>query len=107
MTSNPTHGRIALVAVLLGLASALFFTLTYVLNRASANAGGHWAWTASLRYLITLPLMIPLMRGRLRPLWAAMRAHPWAWLGCSAIGFVLFYALLAFAADSGPSRRSP
>lgn len=103
MTSNPTHGRIALVAVLLGLASALFFTLTYVLNRASANAGGHWAWTASLRYLITLPLMIPLMRGRLRPLWAAMRAHPWAWLGCSAIGFVLFYALLAFAADSGPS----
>ena len=95
--------RITLVAVLIALASALFFTFTYVLNRATATNGGHWAWTASLRYLITLPLMIPLMRGRLGPFWAAMRAHPLPWLGYSALGFVLFYLLLSFAADSGPS----
>ena len=80
MTTSEAHRRAALAAVLLGLASALFFTLTYVLNRASANVGGHWAWTASLRYLITLPLMMPLMRGRMRPLWQAMRAHPWTCL---------------------------
>ena len=103
MIGVSSQTRIALVAVLLALASALFFTLTYVLNRATATSGGHWAWTASLRYLITLPLMIPLMRGRWRPLWAAMRAHPWAWLACSALGFVLFYMLMAYAADSGPS----
>jgi drug/metabolite transporter (DMT)-like permease len=97
--------RRALAAVAIALASALFFTMTYVLNRASANAGGHWAWTASLRYLITLPLLLPLMRwqGGMAPAWRAIRAHPWAWLRCSAIGFVGFYVLLSYAADSGPS----
>lgn len=46
-----------LQAVLIGLASALFFTSTYVLNRAMASGGGHWAWSAALRYLFTLPLL--------------------------------------------------
>lgn len=103
MSSDSASSRITLVAVLIALVSALFFTLTYVLNRAAATEGGHWAWTAALRYLITLPLMIPLMRGRWRSLWNAMRTHPIAWLGYSALGFVLFYMLMAFAADSGPS----
>ena len=91
------------MAVLIALGSALFFTLTYVLNRATANEGGHWAWTAALRYFITLPLTIPLMRGRWRSLWNAMREHPKAWLSYSALGFVVFYMLLAYAANSGPS----
>ncbi|RMH93884.1 multidrug resistance efflux transporter family protein [Lysobacter pythonis] len=92
-----------LAAVAIALASALFFTLTYVLNRASASEGGHWAWTACLRYFITLPLMLPLMRGRMRPVLAAIGHRPGAWFLYAAIGFVLFYALLSFAADSGPS----
>ena len=91
------------MAVLIALGSALFFTLTYVLNRATANEGGHWAWTAALRYFITLPWMIPLIRGRWRSLWNAMRKHPKAWLSYSAFGFVVFYMLLAYAANSGPS----
>ena len=95
--------RLALAAVGLALASALFFTSTYVLNRAAALDGGHWAWTASLRYLWTVPLMLPLMRGRWTPLWHAMRAHPGAWLAWSGIGFVLFYACLSYAAASGPA----
>ena len=95
--------RTALAAVGLALLSALFFTSTYVLNRAAAVQGGHWAWTASLRYLWTAPLMLPLMRGRWRPLWAAMRAHPGAWLAWSGIGFVLFYVTLSWAASSGPA----
>lgn len=97
--------RLALLAVAVGLLSALFFTLTYVLNRASASAGGHWAWTASLRYLLTLPLLLPLLPGfgGLRPVWRALRAAPGAWLGCSTIGFVGFYVLLTYAAASGPS----
>ena len=95
--------RLALAAVGLALASALFFTSTYVLNRAAALDGGHWAWTASLRYLWTVPLMLPLMRGRWTPLWRAMRAHPGAWLAWSGIGFVLFYACLSYAAASGPA----
>ena len=105
MTASNAHGRVALAAVGVALLSALFFTMTYVLNRASASGGGHWAWLASLRYLITLPLMLPLMRfqGGMRPVLRSIGAHPWAWLRCAGIGFVLFYVLLSFAASSGPS----
>jgi len=105
MSSAAPEPRRALAAVAIALASALFFTLTYVLNRASASGGGHWAWTASLRYFITLPLLLPLMpwQGGMAPAWRAVRAHPWAWLRCSAIGFVGFYVLLSYAAGSGPS----
>jgi drug/metabolite transporter (DMT)-like permease len=104
---HPAHAtgspRVALGAVALALLSALFFTSTYVLNRAAALDGGHWAWTASLRYVWTVPLMLPLMRGRWAPLWRAMRAHPGAWLLWSGIGFVLFYLTLSYAAASGPA----
>ncbi|MGH8083782.1 MAG: multidrug resistance efflux transporter family protein [Lysobacter sp.] len=102
---GPAHRNRTLLAVAIALASALFFTCTYLLNRAAATDGGHWAWTAALRYLITVPLMLPLMhwQGGVAPVWRAIRAHPWPWLGWSAIGFVLFYVCLSFAAASGPS----
>jgi drug/metabolite transporter (DMT)-like permease len=100
---NP--GRRALLAIALSLLSALFFTATYVLNRAAVVEGGHWAWTASLRYLFVLPLLLPLMpwQGGIAPVWKAIRAAPGAWLLWSGIGFVLFYVLLSYAAASGPS----
>lgn len=97
--------RTALAAVAIALASAFFFTCTYVLNRAAAVDGGHWAWTAALRYLITLPLLLPVMpwQGGMAPVWRAIRAHPGPWLLWSGIGFVLFYLCLSYAASSGPS----
>ena len=103
MTTAPLERRRALAAIALALASALFFTQTYVLNRAVASEGGHWAWTASLRYLITLPLLLPLMpwQGGTAPVLRALRAHPKPWLVCSAIGFVVFYLLLSWAAGMG------
>jgi drug/metabolite transporter (DMT)-like permease len=105
MPARSTPPGRALLAIALALASALFFTLTYVLNRASAVDGGHWAWTASLRYLFTLAMLLPLMplQGGVAPVLADMRAHPGAWLGCSAIGFGAFYVMLTWAAGSGPS----
>lgn len=97
--------RTALAAVAIALASAFFFTCTYVLNRAAAVGGGHWAWIASLRYLITLPLLLLVMpwQGGIAPVWRAIRAHPGPWLLWSGIGFVLFYLCLSYAAASGPS----
>lgn len=97
--------RRALLAICLSLLSALFFTATYVLNRAAAVEGGHWAWTAALRYLFVLPLLLPLMpwQGGIAPVCKAIRAAPGAWLLWSGIGFVGFYMLLTYAAASGPS----
>ncbi|GAB3381927.1 multidrug resistance efflux transporter family protein [Lysobacter fragariae] len=102
---NPQLRQRTLLAVAIALASALFFTCTYVLNRAAANGGGDWAWTACLRYLITLPIMLLVMpwQGGMAPVWRAIRAHPGPWLLWSGVGFVLFYLLLSFAAASGPS----
>jgi len=99
-----TSVRNALGAVGLGLLAALFFTCTYVFNRAAATHGGDWAWTAALRYFITLPLLLPLVgRAGAARTWRALCAAPGPWLLWSGIGFVLFYLLLSFAADSGPS----
>lgn len=102
---TPPMNKTAVRAVLLAMASALFFTLTYVLNRRAAIIGAHWAWTASLRYLLTLPILALLvaLRGKVRPVLGAMRRSPGPWLLWSAVGFVLFYVCLAFAAASGPS----
>ncbi|MGH8172386.1 MAG: DMT family transporter [Rhodanobacteraceae bacterium] len=97
--------RTALAAVLIALASALFFTATYVLNRAMANAGGHWAWSASLRYLLTLPMLALVLpwRGGFAPVWRALRSHPGAWLLWSGVGFALFCVCLTWASAFGPA----
>ncbi|MDC8014045.1 multidrug resistance efflux transporter family protein [Tahibacter soli] len=97
--------RHAPLAVAIALASALFFTATYVLNRATAVGGGHWAWTAALRYFLTLPMLALVLRwqGGFAPVWRALRAHPVAWLVWSGIGFTAFCVCLTWAAASGPS----
>ncbi|ETT76488.1 YjlA protein [Paenibacillus sp. FSL R7-277] len=90
--------------ILLGVCSALFFAVTFVLNRRMELAGGSWAWSASLRYLFTLPLLLAIVagRGRLKPLLAAMRERPGAWLLWGTVGFGLFYAPICFAATYAP-----
>ena len=102
---SSTRRRTAIVAVLVALASALFFTATYVLNRAMANAGGHWAWSASLRYLLTLPMLAIVLpwRGGYRAVFDALHAHPRAWLVWSGFGFTLFCVCLTWAAAYAPA----
>lgn len=91
-------------AILLGIVASLFFASTFVLNRAMELSGGSWQYSASLRYLFMVPflLLIVGLRGRLRPLWAEMRACPRQWVAWSFVGFVLFYAPLCFAAIYSP-----
>lgn len=97
--------RRALAAILVALVSALFFTFTYVLNRVAATSGGHWAWTAALRYLITLPLLAAVLpfAGGLGALPRALARHAGVWLLWSLVGFGVFCACLTYAAASGPS----
>ncbi|HET6554710.1 MAG TPA: multidrug resistance efflux transporter family protein [Dyella sp.] len=95
----------ALAAVGLALCAALFFTMTYVLNRSLVAGGGHWAWAVILRYLITLPLLALVLpwQGGLGRLPEELRRYPRAWLLWSTVGFVLFGLPLTWAANSGPS----
>ncbi|KPL81503.1 DMT family transporter [Herpetosiphon geysericola] len=92
-------------ALFLGLLASLFFASTFVLNRLMELAGGHWLWSASLRYLFMLvPLLaIVAWRGKLGLVLHELRQQPWQWMWWSSIGFGLFYAPLCFAAKYAPA----
>ena len=91
--------------LLLGLLASFFFAFTFLLNRSMHLSGGSWVWSASLRYLFSLPLFALLVwrtSGFLR-VHAAIRRSPLRWLLWSTVGFGLFYAPICFAADHGES----
>lgn len=92
-------------AISLGILSALFFAATFVLNRLMSVEGGHWIWSASLRFYWMVPLLMiwALFRKNLTPLLKEMRRKPWQWILWSSVGFGVFYAPLTFAAAYGPS----
>ena len=92
-------------AVLLGLLSSFFFASSFVLNQRMSLGGGSWIWSASLRYIFMIPLLLALVviRRGTGALWIEMRRHPLQWLFWSTIGFGLFYAPLCFAATYSPA----
>lgn len=86
----------------LGVLSALFFSSTFVLNRAMSLAGGHWLWTASLRYgymtlFLSLWLIITGKTRLLRDVVTIFRQHWRFWSMAGGIGFGLFYATITFS----------
>ena len=42
----------------IGLLSALFFSSTFILNRYIAIEGGHWFWSATLRYIYMVLILV-------------------------------------------------
>jgi drug/metabolite transporter (DMT)-like permease len=88
----------------LGICAALFFSFTFILNRAMELSGGSWIWSASLRYLFMIPLLFIIVAGRknFRPLLQVMKENPGRWMLWSFVGFGLFYAPLCFAAAYSP-----
>lgn len=90
--------------LLLGIFSALFFAVTFVLNRKMELAGGSWLWSSSLRYFFMIPflLIIVICRKNLIPVLKIIKKHPGKWLLWSTIGFGLFYAPLCLAAAYSP-----
>lgn len=92
-------------ALSLGIIASLFFASTFVLNRIMAVSGGGWQWSAALRFVWMLPLLllIVIIRGNLKQLLVEMKKKLGQWVLWSTIGFGLFYALLTFGASYGPS----
>ncbi|WP_303850970.1 multidrug resistance efflux transporter family protein [Seleniivibrio woodruffii] len=90
-------------AVFLGAAGAFFFAFTFILNKSMYLSGGNWVWSASLRYLFTLPLLAVTVRIRcgLGGIHSAIAGNPKEWFLWSTVGFGLFYAPVTYAGDHG------
>lgn len=93
--------------VLLGALAALFFSSTFVLNRAMSLAGGHWVWSACLRYAFMLPILLAwtLAAGGPGGVGQAFRLfgrNPVFWTLAGSIGFGVFYAGVTLASVSSP-----
>ena len=88
-----------------GILGALFFAFTFIFNRSMNLEGGSWLWSASLRYLFTLPILTFLVwrKQELKPVLADIRRSPWIWFIQSTIGFGLFYGPLSMASIYGES----
>lgn len=90
--------------LLIGIMAALFFSVTFVLNRAMELEGGSWIWSASLRFFFMLPMLFIIvgMRKSIKPVFLHLKKNPFPWLIWSTVGFGLFYAPLTFATIHGP-----
>ncbi|MFC4908824.1 multidrug resistance efflux transporter family protein [Actinomadura gamaensis] len=115
----------ATASIGLGVLGALFFSSSFIANRLMAVGGGAWEWTASLRFVYSLPIFLAIVAVRgarasrttataqvgggsrageagLAPVFAALRAAPGRWTLWSTVCFGLFYAPLCFAATTAP-----
>lgn len=92
-------------ALLLGLLASFFFSLTFVFNHVIQYGGGHWIWTASLRFIFMLPILFLLVIEKKRYLFILkeVSANLFSWLLWSTVGFGFFYLPLCIAASLGPS----
>lgn len=92
--------------ITLGLLAAVFFSSTFVINRALSVGGGHWAWTGALRMcFITIFVLVILALRDARQFIETLqllrsRWHMWLCVG-TAVGGIA-YALHCFAALHSP-----
>ena len=88
-----------------GILGALFFAFTFIFNRSMNLSGGSWMWSASLRYLFSLPMLAVLAwrKGELAGVLSAIKKEPLTWLVWSTVGFGLFYGPLSLASIYGES----
>lgn len=90
--------------ILIGSLAALFFSSTFVINRALSLQGGHWAWTSSLRFgfmLIFLLAIILIRDGKkaLSDVKDVFLKHLLFWVIAGSIGFGVFYSLITFSSQ--------
>ena len=96
-----------ILLIVLGLLSGMFFSSTFILNRVMSLEGGHWVWSASLRYGYMILLLIAILwlsRG-IQTVTGVLRLflrHWKFWIIAGSIGFGGFYSLICFSADHAP-----
>ena len=88
----------------IGILSGLFFSTTFVLNRLMSLEGGHWVWTASLRYMFMLIFLLMWFLATrkirlLKDLCFLFFKHWIFWILTGTIGFGFFYALISYSAS--------
>lgn len=93
--------------ILIGILSAAFFSSTFILNRAMSLEGGHWVWSACLRYAFMLVFLVfgLLLSGRVAVLGRLFRVYcrHWRfWTLAGTTGFGVFYAMICFSASYAP-----
>lgn len=93
--------------ILIGLLAGLFFSSTFILNRVMSLEGGHWVWSASLRYgymILFLVVWFLIFKGpgELKKVLQLFVKHLGFWTLAGTIGFGLFYALICYSADHAP-----
>lgn len=93
--------------IILGILSCALFSTTFVFNEIMHVSGGHWVWSASIRYFFMILFLVILLfiQGgvkRLKSLFQLFIEHYWFWTISGTIGFGFFYALICFAADTSP-----
>jgi len=93
--------------ILLGVLSGGFFSSTFIINELMRVQGGHWLWSATLRYMFMIFFLVItiLVSGGIRQLAGVVRlffANWLFWIGAGGIGFGAFYGLVCFAADYSP-----
>jgi drug/metabolite transporter (DMT)-like permease len=94
--------------ILIGSLAALFFSSTFVINRALSLQGGHWAWTSSLRFGFMLIFLIVILLVRdgkkaLSDVKDVFLKHWLFWVIAGSIGFGIFYSLITFSSQYATS----
>lgn len=90
--------------ILLGLLAGAFFSSTFILNELMSAAGGHWFWSASMRYVFMLLMVTAIIAmqhgfGRIKELMTIFCQHWVFWCITGSIGFGIFYTGICYAAD--------
>lgn len=90
--------------IVLGMLAAVFFSSTFVLNRAMSLEGGHWVWSASLRFGFMLVLLCGCLfftKGvkQLSEIKDVFLQYWLFWIMAGSVGFGVFYSLICFSAS--------
>lgn len=94
--------------LIIGLLSGVFFTATFLINRAISLDGGHWFFSGALRViyaLIFFSIGFIVFKGfnYFKSVIKEYLSNFRFWTISGTIGFGFFYSLLCYAADFSPA----